>query len=196
MHWEALEWVAKTKAALDEPEPRSVLEIGAWNINGSARTAFPDTTDWIGVDLQGGQGVDIVCDASNPVLLERVGDRRFDAVVCMEVLEHAPDCPGIIRNAFRLLKPTGRLWITCAGPDRTPHSCAGFDNILPEGEHYDNVSQMDLLSWLMQEGFRDGVIEYGRGQQDVYATFRRNPQAEKLTQAKVYRKGARATTRR
>ena len=39
--------------------------------------------------------------------------RSFDFIVCTEVLEHVADWPAAFSNLARLLKPGGRLLITC-----------------------------------------------------------------------------------
>lgn len=174
MHIEAFSWVCKTRSKVRD-DPHQVLELGSLNVNGTARMAWPGV-EWFGVDLVPGKDVDLVCDAGSPALIRQLAGRTFDAVVCMEVLEHAPNGADIIRNAFTVLRPGGRLWVTAAGVERPVHACGGGP-VLPPGEHYGNVGAADLLGWLMQAGFQDGVIEdgdtigNGRGRQDIYATF-------------------------
>jgi len=53
-------------------------------------------------------GLDIVCDITK--IPE--SDASFDAVMCIEVLEHLPDPVNAIRELVRLLKPSGHLIVT------------------------------------------------------------------------------------
>src|SRR5687768_6081838 len=101
MHVEALSFVAKTNRRLDPFG--SVLELGGRNVNGTPRPLFP-AADYVSVDIVDGPGVDIVCDAT----LYRP-ETRFDAVLCLEVLEHAEDPDGFIATAWGALRPGGWL---------------------------------------------------------------------------------------
>src|SRR5688500_4702419 len=56
-------------------------------------------------------------DASQPLLLP---DAAFDAVVCIDAINHLPDRPAVLRDWARVLKPGGRVLftdpITVTGP--------------------------------------------------------------------------------
>lgn len=139
MHPNAHNFVARQVAA-HGPFAR-VLEIGSRDVNGSVRHLF-DGAAYLGIDLTPGPCVDVIADGANyhsPI--------PVDCVVCCEVLEHAPNPGDIVANAVRNLAPGGWLILTCAGPGRAPHGWRG-DSIRP-GEHYANVSQMQLREWLL-----------------------------------------------
>ena len=64
----------------------------------------------------------------------------FDAITCMEMLEHVPDPHSILQACARMLKPEGRLFL--ATLNRTPKSylfaILGAEyvlNMLPHGTH-------------------------------------------------------------
>jgi 2-polyprenyl-6-hydroxyphenyl methylase / 3-demethylubiquinone-9 3-methyltransferase len=83
----------------------------------------------------------------------------FDAVTCMEMLEHVPD-PGVIINACAaLLRPGGRLLLSTL--NRTPAAFAlaivGAEyvaRLLPRGTHRyrDFIRPSELAGWLRAAG--------------------------------------------
>jgi 2-polyprenyl-6-hydroxyphenyl methylase / 3-demethylubiquinone-9 3-methyltransferase len=83
----------------------------------------------------------------------------FDAVTCMEMLEHVPD-PGVIINACAaLLRPGGRLLLSTL--NRTPAAFAlaivGAEyvaRLLPRGTHRyrDFIRPSELAAWLRAAG--------------------------------------------
>lgn len=85
----------------------------------------------------------------------------FDAITCMEMLEHVPDPAAIIRAAARLLKPGGSLLVSTL--NRTPKAFAlaivGAEylaRLLPRGTHkYSSfIRPSELAGWL-----RDAKLE-------------------------------------
>ena len=72
--------------------------------------------------------------------LARAHAGKFDAITCMEMLEHVPDPASVIRACATLLKPGGRLFLSTL--NRTPAAFAlaivGAEYIarlLPKGTH-------------------------------------------------------------
>jgi len=159
MHAEAMAFCRRTFDHI--PTPAIVLEIGAYDVNGSARVLLPQTTRVHGIDVRPGPGVDAVIDATQYDGLE-----TFDVVLCTETLEHAPDPQGVIACAWRSLKPGGVLIVTAAGPERAPHSCDGLP-FVPVGEHYGNIDPVELARWL--SGWAFVTIEQNHAAGDVYA---------------------------
>ena len=83
----------------------------------------------------------------------------FDAVTCMEMLEHVPDPGAIIRACATLLKPGGRLFLSTL--NRTPAAFAlaivGAEyvaRVLPKGTHQyrDFIKPSELAKWLREAG--------------------------------------------
>ncbi len=79
----------------------------------------------------------------------------FDAIVCMEMLEHVPDPGAIVAACATLLKPGGRLFLSTL--NRTPAAFAlaivGAEYIarlLPKGTHQyrDFIKPSELAAWL------------------------------------------------
>jgi 2-polyprenyl-6-hydroxyphenyl methylase/3-demethylubiquinone-9 3-methyltransferase len=89
----------------------------------------------------------------------------FDAVVCMEMLEHVPDPVEVIRACAELLKPGGRLFLSTL--NRSPRAFAlGIVaaeyvlRLLPRGTHrYDRfLKPSELRRALVALGF--GSLEF------------------------------------
>ena len=85
----------------------------------------------------------------------------FDAVTCMELLEHVPDPGAILQACAVLLKPGGRLFLSTI--NRTPAAFAlaivGAEyvaRLLPRGTHsyQDLIRPSELAAWLREAGLQ------------------------------------------
>lgn len=123
--------------------PYTVLEVGSLDVNGTIRHLFPGATEYIGLDIQEGPGVDIVADAA---IWEPDPEHLYDVVVTAEVLEHAPHWDAILDTCYASLKPGGVLIMTCATTGRSPHDCYGSPTI-PDGQYYRNVPLAEVAEW-------------------------------------------------
>jgi 2-polyprenyl-6-hydroxyphenyl methylase/3-demethylubiquinone-9 3-methyltransferase len=103
--------------------------------------------------LETGVGVDYRLQSVESLAVEMPG--RFDAITCMEMLEHVPDPAAIIQACAALLKPGGRLFLSTL--NRTPAAFAlaivGAEyvaRILPKGTHQyrDFIKPSELAAWL------------------------------------------------
>ena len=83
----------------------------------------------------------------------------FDAITCMEMLEHVPQPASVIEACARLLKPGGRLFLSTL--NRTPAAFAiaivGAEylaRLLPRGTHQyrDFIKPSELAAWLREAG--------------------------------------------
>jgi 2-polyprenyl-6-hydroxyphenyl methylase/3-demethylubiquinone-9 3-methyltransferase len=86
---------------------------------------------------------------------------RYDAITCMEMLEHVPDPASILAACATLLKPGGRLFVSTL--NRTPAAFAlaivGAEYIarlLPKGTHQyrDFIKPSELAAWLRASGLQ------------------------------------------
>lgn len=125
-----------------------VLEIGSLDINGSIKSIFtPFASDYVGIDVQEGPGVDIVADATTYVL-----DEAFDIIVCCEVFEHLENWKEVVYNSFINLKSGGIFIGTCAGEGRPPHSAID-EKPIRSHEYYQNVGNWNMTQTLEKAGF-------------------------------------------
>ena len=83
----------------------------------------------------------------------------FDAITCMEMLEHVPEPASVIEACAKLLKPGGRLFLSTL--NRTPAAFAvaivGAEyvaRLLPKGTHQyrDFIKPSEMAGWLREAG--------------------------------------------
>ncbi len=83
----------------------------------------------------------------------------FDAIACMEMLDHVPDPASVLSACAALLKPGGRLFVSTL--NRTPAAFAlaivGAEyvaRVLPKGTHQyrDFIKPSELASWMREAG--------------------------------------------
>jgi hypothetical protein len=164
MHAEAYRFV---QLALGSLTPRrSVLEIGSRHINGTVRGLF-NGADYLGIDVVPGHCVDRVADGAT-----FTPERPIDTVVCCEVLEHTDAAEAIVGHGLNLLQPDGILLVTCAAPDRAPHSAVD-GNALRPGEFYRNVLPNDLHAWVLNAGAEVMVLAHDPDRGDLYLCARK-----------------------
>jgi hypothetical protein len=113
-------WVSRYKA---NEQGLTVLELGAKDHNGSIRGLFSNT-DYLGVDIEEGPGVDIVASSHDLLNMDDFnvddgtydGDyRKFDIVVCLEMLEHDIKFWRTMYVIGELLAEGGLLFLSARG---------------------------------------------------------------------------------
>ncbi len=95
-----------------EIEGKRVIEVGSRDVNGSMRPLIKsyDPQDYIGVDIVGSPGVDVICSAVN--LVSVFGEQSFDVVISTELLEHVRDWKLVIHNIKSICKTDGIILLT------------------------------------------------------------------------------------
>jgi SAM-dependent methyltransferase len=94
-----------------------VLEVG-FGHGALSRTLGP-FKEYLGVDIDG-EAVEqarrtkpesdyLAADIAGQAFADALGERRFDTVLCYNVLEHVPDDVAALRNLTGALRPGGRL---------------------------------------------------------------------------------------
>lgn len=153
MHAEVDEFAARH----GHDEAIYALDIGGGAVNGNVRHHWPAAT-WTVVDIEPGEGVDVVADATDyKALLPRIGLGTYQLVVCTEVFEHVRRWRNLVKVGADALAPGGTFLITCAGPGRPPHGSRGTPEPL-DGEWYQNVDTTSIVQALTSIGLRPVTV--------------------------------------
>ncbi len=142
----------------------NVLDVGSLDINGNNRYLFNDCSI-IGIDLRKGKNVDVVTKVH-----QYVSYKKFDIVICTEMLEHDEHWQLSLKKMLELLCKGGLLLLTAAGPNRPEH---GTTKAEPQfspftNNHYRNVSVEDLQECLPSDKLQEWHIGYRRDKHDIY----------------------------
>jgi SAM-dependent methyltransferase len=95
-----------------EIKGKRVIEIGAYNVNGSVRPLIESYGPqvYIGVDISPGPCVDVVCPVEE--LVTKFGPQSFDLVISTEMLEHVKDWRLAIHNIKTICREKGTMFLT------------------------------------------------------------------------------------
>jgi SAM-dependent methyltransferase len=124
----------------------SVLEIGSYDVNGSIRDMFTDCSEYVGVDLVPGSGVDRVAYGHQV----DDADERYDITLSGECFEHNPYWRETLSNMVRMTRPGGLVAFTCASRCRLEHGTTrttAFDSPGTQAEgldYYRNLTEADF----------------------------------------------------
>jgi hypothetical protein len=136
--------VAKANAQL--VEGARVLEIGSYDVNGGIRHLFGRASDYVGIDLDHGPGVDRVGfghEVDDP-------DKSYDLTLSGECFEHDQHWRETFLNMARLTRSGGLVAFTCAARGRAEHGTGRTDAISSPGtqaiglDYYRNVNEEDF----------------------------------------------------
>ena len=117
-HIEQLTFISLVKKCFVQTKASElkILEIGSYDVNGSIRKFFPNSS-YVGVDLCAGPGVDLV-GYGHEVSLP---DASLDIAISCECFEHDPNWIKTMNNMYRMTKPGGMVIVTCATLGRLEH---------------------------------------------------------------------------
>lgn len=171
-HPSQLEFVsAVARCNADLVRGARVLEIGSYDVNGSVRAHFGGASEYIGVDLVEGPGVDLIAYGHEVDL----PDGSFDITVSCECFEHDPHWVSTWENMIRLTRPGGLVVVTCASRGRPEHGtvrtrAASSPGTQFEGlDYYGNVTVDDVRANLDLAGaFSQWGLGYQRAYFDLY----------------------------
>lgn len=133
----------------------NVLDVGSLDINGNNRGLFSDNVNYLGIDLQAGKNVNLVCPMHRLQECNPGGPVYFDTIISTECLEHDKYWVLSLQAMCSYLRPKGLLLITCATTGRKPH---GIYEYTPEDSPFTN----DYYYNLTENDFRQAIFEVDR----------------------------------
>lgn len=128
---------------------KTVVDIGSRDVNGSLRQVCPAAANYIGVDFEPGDGVDVVLD--DPYQMP-FADASVDMVVCSSVFEHSQLFWLVYLELLRILKPEGVLYLNMPSNGyihRHPVDCWRF---------YPDAGSA-LVAWAQRSGYNPVLFE-------------------------------------
>ena len=158
--------------------PYKILEIGSFNVNGSPRDFLEDEhTEYIGVDLCEGKGVDIVEYGHNI----KLDSNTIDFVLSCECFEHDPHWIGTFQNMYRMTKPGGIVAFTCASIGRLEHGTTRTNEAHSPGtqfvglDYYRNLTKNDFyINFNIDSMYSQHVFFFERSCRDLYFVGQKN----------------------
>lgn len=149
---------------------KKVLEIGSYDVNGSIRNVF-NGTEYLGVDLFEGPGVDVVSSGH----LLNLPPKTFDVAISSECFEHNPFWVETFKNMYRMTADSGMLIITCASRGRLEHGTTRTTPEMSPGsqkvgwDYYKNLREADFSKSLnLSAMFSKWIFFYIPVSQDLY----------------------------
>lgn len=149
------------------------LDVGSLDINGSNRDLFTNS-QYIGIDLSAGRSVDIISKGHELTL----PDQTFDVVLSAECFEHDQYYEQTIQNMYRMLKPGGLFFFTCATTGRPEHGTRRTSPqdapFLPDDDnwhdYYKNLEAADIQTIFgdMSEYFQQHEFLTNQNSHDLY----------------------------
>lgn len=150
-----------------------VLDVGSGDINGNNRHLF-DNCEYNGNDVIQAENVTIVSKTKDLPF----DDNYFDTIVSTECFEHDPEYSSSINKIYKMLKPNGLFFFTCASTGRAEHgtsrtspdqSYGTIGNLQDMCDYYKNLTEIDLNNVLeLNKLFSVWDTYYNRQSKDLY----------------------------
>jgi len=155
---DCIRWGARNLSE-EEVKGKRVIEVGSYDVNGSLRYVVEllKPTEYVGVDIVEGPGVDIICSVEN--LLQEFGKESFDIVLSTCTLEHIRDWKKAVSNIKNICKPNGIILIIV--PSDWPFHVYPYDFWRYKKEDIQDIfSDCDIL--LLDEDLHTPSLVYGK----------------------------------
>lgn len=161
-----------------------ILEIGAQNVNGTLRDHAPRTADYVGIDFEAGDGVDVVVTGLDDWT---VPDAHFDLVMASSVFEHDKAFWLTFLAMCAKAKPGGHIYVSAPSNGTIHRYPMDYWRFYPD-------SGLALEEWAQSQGVDVVLVESfvaeraGDVWNDYCAVFRRGPSEVPLNRDFVFEK--------
>ena len=154
----------------------SILEVGSQAINGSLRDSALPSTRYVGLDIEEGDGVDLVVEPGKPFPVE---NDSFDLVMATSVFEHDPAFWNTFVEMCRATKDGGYIYISAPSN--------GVVHRYPQDNwRFYPDSGKALAAWAASQGVPVMLVEsfVAKRENDIWndfvAVFRKGPIEKRL----------------
>jgi SAM-dependent methyltransferase len=167
----------------DLPNAR-ILEVGSMNVNGSLRDVAEPTTHYVGLDLEEGDGVDVVIKPGERLPFD---DDSFDLIMASSAFEHDPRFWETFVEMCRVARPGGHIYVNAPSNGlvhRFPLDCWRFypDAGLALADHARNQGMsIELVESFIGKRINDCWNDFA-------AIFRKGPDERPLNLDFVYKR--------
>ncbi|MEO6091867.1 MAG: methyltransferase domain-containing protein [Novosphingobium sp.] len=164
--------------------PARILEIGAQNVNGTLRHHAPRNAEYIGLDFEAGDGVDMVVTG---LADWNVPDGHFDLVMASSVFEHDKAFWQTFLAMCAKAKPGGHIYVSAPSNGTIHRYPQDYWRFYPD-------AGLALEEWARDAGFEVTLVEsfVAERESEVYndfsAVFRRGPSDAPLNRDFVHGK--------
>lgn len=164
--------------------PVRILEIGAQNVNGTLRDHAPRGAEYVGIDFEAGDGVDVVVTGLDDW---NVPDAHFDIVMASSVFEHDKAFWLTFLVMCAKAKPGGHIYISAPSNGTIHRYPMDYWRFYPD-------SGLALEEWAKSQGIDVVLVEsfVAEREKDVWndycAVFRKGPSEAPLNREYVYEK--------
>jgi SAM-dependent methyltransferase len=128
---------------------KTIVDVGAQDVNGSLREFCPVGAKYIGVDFVEGKGVDIVL--TDPYQLPFDAE-SVDVVVCSSVFEHSEFFWLLFLECIRILKPDGLFYLNVPSNGYVHRYPVDSWRFYPDAGH-------SLVNWSRRNSFDTLLLE-------------------------------------
>jgi len=174
MHIQAKEFTLFVKSMLtDYFVNKKVLDVGSGDINGNNRNLFLNC-EYNGNDVIQTKNVTIVSKTKDLPF----EDNYFDTIVSTECFEHDPEYKLSFEKIYKMLKPNGLFFFSCASIGRPEHgtrrttpndSYGTIGGLSDMSDYYKNLTKQDLNDVLnLNECFSSWDAYYNAQSYDLY----------------------------
>lgn len=161
MHPTVLDFAQRVLQARDV-EGLQVLEVGAYDVNGSVRPLVNALKPalYVGVDALDGPGVDVVVNCEH--LAEAMGRSSWDLVISTEMLEHVRDWRACMTELVSVIAPGGLLLLTTRSPGFPYHAFPEDHWRFTRSQMFDILTALGLVTLSLEDDPEPGVLALAR----------------------------------